>query len=1203
MRFRPVVSIPTLFLVLALAATQEGFAKAKAFSQGLHETGPRTTQSLPDFSVLRIGKVIERDISGHDRHQYRLPLEAGQFVHVTLERHGIEVTVSLLAPHGEPLLQIDTSDGSGGARSLFLRARESGSYRLELRASEAQALPGHYEIRLQELHAFTARDGVVEQGQQAFIHAEELRRQDTATSLREAAENGQQAAKLWHKADYRLGEAEAHSLLGDVLRSLGQNRRALEELQGALLQFAALHDLAGGAAAGDRIANVYYSLGDLKKALEVVTRDHAVWLDLADIRREAQNLTYMGTLYFTLGNRAKALDCFEKALPMRRQVRDRHGEGETLNETGLVYDASGEKQKALEYFNQALEIRRLIGDRRGQAASLFNIGVSYATMADLPVAIDYFKQALPLRRAVGNKTGEALTLYRMGSVYVDLGEEQRALDLYRQAHTLLQSVGDRRGEAYTLNGLGSTYLSLGDGQRARGYCTQALRISRTIADPRGAANALHTLGGVYLVFGEQQRALNYYKQSLTLRHSVSDRRGEAATLSMIGEIEQARGNHQNALDYFNQVLVLAENTSDPGTESKSLRDIGATYYSLRENATALDYYRRALALQQELSDRPAQLTTLYGMAQVEEAIGKLEEAEPHAKAALALIEELRSRVASQELRTFFFGTQHQVYEFYIDLLMQMDRQHPGSGFDAKAIETVERNRARSLVETLAEAGADIREGVDAQIVERERSLKQVIEAKSVYQVRILSSKHTEQQASAVKNQIDELLHQYQDVEEQIRTTSPSYAALTQPRPLTAQEVQQQLLDADTVLLEYALGETRSFVFLLTPTSLDSYELPKRSDIESIAHHAYELLTSRNSWIEGERNSQVKERRVKGGEEYQKTVGTLSQMILGPVAARLEGKRLLIVADGALQYIPFAILPVPPGSAAKPAVPLVAEHEIINLPSASVLALLRRQANGRGEAPKEVAVLADPVFDKDDPRVRKARKNERTPNSASEKETIPVVCSQLSRSLGDVGVGTPESRFALARLAFSRREAETIMRMTDPGQGLEALDFRANRTTATSPELARYRIIHFATHGLIDSEHPELSGLVLSLVDQKGKPDNGFLELQDIYNFKLSADLVVLSACKTALGKEVKGEGLLGLTRGFMYAGVPRVVASLWEVDDVATADLMGSFYRAMLREGLQPAAALRQAQMEMSHQKRWSNPYYWGAFTIQGEWK
>jgi len=316
---------------------------------------------------------------------------------------------------------------------------------------------------------------------------------------------------------------------------------------------------------------------------------------------------------------------------------------------------------------------------------------------------------------------------------------------------------------------------------------------------------------------------------------------------------------------------------------------------------------------------------------------------------------------------------------------------------------------------------------------------------------------------------------------------------------------------------------------------------------------------------------------------------LSRMLLGPVAAELQHKRLVIVGEGMLQYTAFAALPDPhPG--ATPA-PLIADHEIITLPSASVLAALRRETGGRKPADKSVAVFADPVFGSNDPRIRPAG----TGRAAADKGTTEP--GDVSRSATESGLQ------GFVRLRFSRQEADQIMRLVPDSKRLEAVDFAANRAAATGPDLSRYRIVHFATHGLINNQHPELSGVVLSLVDEQGRPQNGFLRLYDIYNLKLQADLVVLSACQTALGKEIKGEGLVGLTRGFMYAGAPRVVASLWQVDDRATAEFMARFYEAMLSQGLRPAAALRAAQVAMSKDKRWMAPHYWAAFTLKGEWK
>src|SRR5512145_1639450 len=266
-------------------------------------------------------------------------------------------------------------------------------------------------------------------------------------------------------------------------------------------------------------------------------------------------------------------------------------------------------------------------------------------------------------------------------------------------------------------------------------------------------------------------------------------------------------------------------------------------------------------------------------------------------------------------------------------------------------------------------------------------------------------------------------------------------------------------------------------------------------------------------------------------------------------------------------------------------PLIVKHEVVHLPSASALAVLRRELAGRQPAAKAVAVLADPVFSSDDARVKPGAK-------AQSGNEAP---SDLTRAVSDV-------RGELRRLLMTRDEAETIMSVTPRNDGLAALDFRANRATATGNELSDYRIVHFATHGLLNSEHPELSGLVLSLVDEQGQPQDGFLRMHEIFNLRLPAELVVLSACQTGLGKKLDGEGLVGLTRGFMYAGAARVVASLWEVNDVATAELMKRFYRRMLQDGMRPAAALRAAQIEMWKKPQWQSPFYWGAFVIQGEW-
>jgi CHAT domain-containing protein len=343
--------------------------------------------------------------------------------------------------------------------------------------------------------------------------------------------------------------------------------------------------------------------------------------------------------------------------------------------------------------------------------------------------------------------------------------------------------------------------------------------------------------------------------------------------------------------------------------------------------------------------------------------------------------------------------------------------------------------------------------------------------------------------------------------------------------------------ADTALVEYALGERRSYVWVVTNRGLTSAELPARRDVEALAQRARGALEARSCGPRNEQPDQRAARIAQADADYATASAELSRMVLAPVAKAIAGKRVAVVADGALQLVPFAALPDPAGKGY-----LVEHHEVESLPSATALGAQRRQAAGRAIAPKTVAVVADPVFDVADPRV--------TPVAKATPE--PTTRPKLPGYRGPCG----EERSGLERLEGSRREADAIVGLVPKSERLEAVDFAANLELMTSGALADYRIVHVATHGYVPADAPELAGLVLTLVDETGKEREGYLGLPQVYNLRLPAELVVLSACETGLGKQVRGEGLVGLVQGFMYAGARRVVACQWKVADRETAELM-----------------------------------------------
>jgi CHAT domain-containing protein/tetratricopeptide (TPR) repeat protein len=1163
-------------------------------------SNPLASQTAQDVQALEPGKPIEREMKGGDVHVYTITLRQGEFLHTEVDQRGIDVVVTLAGPGGEKLRVVNLLEEIG-PEPVWCEAEKAGVYRLEVRTWNAAAAGGRYQVTAQVKPAASSEDRNRAAAEGLLLEARKLEDEGSKESRLRSIEVRLRALDLWRRARERYWEAYTLNRIGGVHYALGENQKALEYLNQALALERAVGDRSIEAATLNNIGRVYHVLGENQKALEYLNQALPLERAVGDRRGEGATLNIIGAVYDYLGEKQKALEYYGQALPLRRAVGDRRGEAYTLNNIGLVYDALGEKQKALEYYSQARPLLRAVGDRNIEAATLNNIGRVYSDLGEKQKALEYYGQALPLERAAGDRSGEADVLNNIGRVYDALGEKQKALEYYGQALPLWRAVGDRMYEALALNNIGSVYSDLGENWKALEYYGQALPLERAVGDRDDEAYTLNNIGRVYDALGEKQKALEYFSQALPLWRAVGDRNGEAYTLNNIGLVYDALGEKQKALEYYGQALPLSRAVGDRMYEALALNNIGRVYDALGENQQALEYYGQALPLRRAVGDRPGEVTTLYNIAHLERDRGNLLEARRQIEAALAIVEDLRSRYTNKQLSSSYFATVQDLYRFYIDLLMRLHKQSPSAGFDGAALQISERARARTLLETLAEANADIRQGGDPTLLERERTLQQQLNAKAQAQTRLLTEKHTDAQVETIAKEIETLTTEFQQVEAQIRQTSPHYAALTQPQPLTLKQIQTQVLDEETLLLEYSLGSDRSYLWAVTPNSITSYELPKRDEIEAIARRVYDLLNARNKRVKGETKERWQARVAQADVEIPAAAAGLSRMVIAPAAAQLGKKRLVIVADGVLQYIPFAVLPDPTANAGSAAQqPLIVTHEIVSLPSASTLSVLRREVAGRKPAPKTVVALADPVFMKNDERVKNALNiaNSDTKGALST-ETVREL--QLVEAAEDTGVSN--GGLYVPRLLGSRKEAEDIVAMVPAAERRLALDFEANRDVATSADLSQYRYVHFSTHGFLNSVHPELSGIVFSLVNERGEAQDGFLRAHEVFNLKLPAEAVVLSACQTGIGKEVKGEGLVSLTRGFMYAGAPRVVVSLWSVSEIGTAELMVRFYREMLKKGKPPAAALRAAQVSLMHEQRWASPFYWSGFTLQGEWR
>jgi CHAT domain-containing protein/tetratricopeptide (TPR) repeat protein len=928
----------------------------------------------------------------------------------------------------------------------------------------------------------------------------------------------------------RLRRAQKAELLGASLEKYEEALRIFTDLDDVLMQSRALF----GA------CTVSADAGANERGLGFALRLRTVFQQLQDRRGEARALSAIAVAHRALGDMPPALQAFQEAVRVYGETSDRSGEAWALRGIGMVYSETGEPDLAVEHLQRALPIfQRLRHDGEGDTRN--NLGFVYQGTGEYDKASQAYAQALSIFRASGYRIGEGVALNNIGEVEHLVGEPRKALEYYKQAHAILQDAGSPHIDAVVISNMGAAHQALDEHDAATVFLNQALELSRKIGSRTAEATALHRIGEVRAKQGALQPALEALGGALRLFSDLDDRSHRA-------DVRLGMGN------------VLAR---------------------LGRTDEAIQLYAQTLGEMDHLEDRTTKAAALHGLARALRAQSRLEEAQARSEEALSTVESLRAGVIGQERRASFLAAKRDYYDFHVDLLMARHGGQPGGQFAAEALRTSERARGRGVLEILTEARKDLRKGVDPALLDRERRLQRQLNAKAERLTRLLGGKHTVEMEGSARAEVESLLQAQKDIQGQIRASSPGYAALTQPVPLTLKEIQEQVLDDDSLLLEYALGPERSYVWAVTRSSMESHVLPARAEIEALARRVHELLEK----------SHQPEMVV----TFEKQALSLSRMVLGPVAGQLGRKRIIVVAEGALQYVSFAALPSPSATRGH-AAPLVVDHEIVSLPSASALAVLRREVAGRTPAAGVVAVLADPVLDAADPRVRSSSRGA-APSTSQADATRSAAPDDLSRSAAATGF----TRFE--RLRWSRTEAQSIMAIGGSSNSLGALDFTASRATAQGPELAKYRIVHFATHGLLNSQHPELSGVVLSLVDEQGRPQDGFLRLHEIYNLELNADLVVLSACRTALGKDVRGEGLVGLTRGFWYAGAPRVVASLWDVRDRATAELMRRFYEALLKDGLTPAAALRAAQVSMWKDKRWRAPHYWAGFVLQGEWK
>lgn len=1133
------------WLISAIASVLicAGLADVPARGEDVPAHGEGGPVGQADAESVVAGTVLDRHLGRDEVHLFRLP--PGQRPRLlTVEQRGVDLVVDVEADDGTLLAAIQSPGEDRGPETVLIPTEWTAppvrSLTVRIAAASRAEPPGPYRLWVDRLSAddtprLAAESAMHEIGTR--FRTERSGDDERLDALVATAVDGFRAAGVLPR------EAAANGLGAALAGSRGRLDEALAYATRAL-------------ALTDRMTR------------EGVAREGDAGERVARLRAWA--LATQGGLRLRRGELVEGERILHAAQGAWRALRDRLGVVDAHAGRCLVQHRRGAFEQASRCYRVGLEDARDLDDRALQAVLLSNLGGVRAAIGEPEQALEDHQEALALYRRDGHSRGEAQALNNLGALYRALGEPDRAVASYRRALAVFRQSGDRYWQARTLNNLAFAHHSLGDPRRARILYERALALRRETGDRVGEAITLSNLGQVYLALGEDRDALLAFRDSHRLRTASGNRRGEAAALQMIGTALLARGNHGLALVALERAFAMQSALGNqPRMATVRLRR-GEALLGLGRLAEAATQLGKAAERFGHLQDPTSAIASLAALARVAEQQEDLDAAHQYLTRAKGRIESLRARVADPIRRATVLDAQRQVYGLEVALAVERHQRDPIAGHDRQAFALSESARARSLVELLAGrvVGGDLPKALRARLVTAQRRLS----ARADQARRLRSAGPESLQARAAKEALFTALGDLEAVWSEAHDASPRLASLVAPPPTTAEAVQQGL-EPDTLLLVYRLGDARSVLWAITRTRFDTHLLPARGEIEALARTAHrdlshvDLRTARS-------DSAARDR--------------LAEMILTPVAQQLTHRRLLVVADGALHYVPFAALRQPPTAEQANGVPLIVHHEVTHLPAAGMVLAppLPTQAAPEQVAARQsglrVAVLADPVFERSDPRLP----------TAAEPGT------DLEGDADDAGIAS-RTHEELTRLVHTRHEAEAIAALA-PGQVDLYLGFDAQRSRVVAGALDGYSVLHFATHGWMDTDHPELSALVLSRFDRSGAVREGLLGLHDVYNLDLDAELVILSGCRTALGRELWGEGLIGLTRGFLYAGARNVIASLWSVQDQATAELMVSLYRALIEDGRDPADALGRAQRRMRADPRWRDPAFWAPFVVVG---
>jgi CHAT domain-containing protein len=837
-----------------------------------------------------------------------------------------------------------------------------------------------------------------------------------------------------------------------------------------------------------------------------------------------------------------------------------------LLKEGRALLAKGTFDEVFPKAEQALALSIKIDDKTRQARSLMQIGTVSFHTGQTEKAIEHFKQSALLASQAGDSNLQSLALNSAAVLLTSSGFYEEALHFYTQSLTLSRQRNDRRSEAFILMSMSPLYMDTDDFVKADQLLQEALQIIREVKAGGADVKVLEEYTLLRIAWLEYLRgnfaaALQAVQETLARETGQTSGANRVDTRHRLGEIHTAMGNHEKAAEVYRELAELARKLKIQKSEALALGNLAWSEFQLGRATEALALIKQAIPMLRQTGSTIEDWRYLYFLAEIERALKHNEEALSSYREALGAVERVRSlTVPTETARAGLASSFREVFVSAIDFLFSLRRE-------TEALEIAEAYHGRAFLDVLAESKIDLRAQVSREHRKRE---DQIFESISSIQKELWKPELTEEREKRLKEDLRRAESELETFQLEMRRANPRYARVKYSQPVKPESIAKALLDSDTALIEYVLGEKKSFAWVVHQDKITSVILPPKQQIDDLIQDYREALSGKvSSLTMGQATARLK---AKSQQLYEK--------IFRPLDTHLSSvQKLIIVADGALTYLPFETLIRDPKEAAHTSASplyLVERFAISYAPSASALAAI--QATGRDAAKNAKGLIAfgDPVYTSSQP-------GSRDSNPATGKVS-----------------NYAERGFDYRQLPYTRTEVNEIAALFPGTERTVYLGMEAREQKVKTESLAKYRYLHFAAHAMIDEDHPARSGVVLS--SENNSKEDGTLQMSEVMRLQLNADVVTLSACRTGLGRLHTGEGVIGLTRAFLYAGASSVVVSLWNVNDMATATLMRSFY-GNLKKGLSKDDALRQAKLELiKGQKRlWRHPYYWAPFILIGE--